>query len=387
LETVAIETPACAATSRIVTRLRANWNPYKTFYGETFNLDRWANQVPQEKSTGFTGPQAPDEQLDPQMHAFLKDVAASAAGFPNPFHSPIQSARAAVEKTLRPFAEGGPAMASSSYCELALGGQKMRLRHYRPESPCGSLIIYIHGGGWTWESIETHDRIAREYAARTGFCVVAPDYSLAPEHPFPAALDECIGLLQEIHHNAPDWGAEAGVIVIGDSAGANLALSTAMSLRGSPAMPKALLLNYGVYSRHFDRDSHRWIDASSLAPKTEQIQWFWRNYQGEAADCGWRTEPLLGPFDGLPPMRLQVARLDVLHDENLAVAAAAQEAGVDLECSVYPGVTHGFLRAVGRVAIAEQAFCDAARWIAAQASQPSRAALAISRLASGPGSS
>jgi acetyl esterase len=367
--------------------LRANWSPCKTVHGETFNLHRWANQVPLEKSLGFTGQQTPDEQLDPQMRAFLEDVAASATGLPNPFHSPIQLARATIEKTLRPFAEGGPLGALSIDRELAIGGRKVRLRYYRPGRTCGPLIIYIHGGGWTWESIETHDRMAREYAARTGFAVVAPDYSLAPEHPFPIALDECIGLVQDIHHNAPDWGAEAGVYVIGDSAGANLALSTAMSLRGSPAMPKALLLNYGAYSRDFARHSYRWVDASSLAPKTEHIQWFWRNYQGERAESGWRIEPLLGPFDGLPPMRLQVAQLDVLHDENLAVALIAQEAGVDVEYSVYPGATHGFLRAVGRVTIANQAFCDAATWVLAQASQLSRAALPPSRLASGPSAS
>ncbi|MGO4388241.1 alpha/beta hydrolase [Microvirga sp. 2YAF29] len=343
--------------------------------------------MPLEKSTEFTGPQTPDEKLDPQMRAFLEEVAASAAELPNPFHSPIQLARAAIEKTLRPFAMGGPAMASSIDRELALGGRTIRLRHYRPENACGPLILYIHGGGWTWESIETHDRMAREYAALTGLAVVAPDYSLAPENPFPAALDECIDLLQEVHLNAPDWGAEAGILAIGDSAGANLALSAAMSLRGNPAMPKALLLNYGAYARDFDRDSYRWIDASSLSPKTGHIKWFWRNYQGERTDCGWRSEPLLGPFDGLPPMRLQVARLDVLHDENLAVARTAQEVGVEVECSVYPGVTHGFLRAVGRVSIADQAFRDAARWIAAQASQLNRASPSTSRLASSSGAS
>lgn len=316
------------------------------------------------------------------MRAFLDDVAASGARLPDPFGSPVHVARDTIEKTLRPFAEGGPALASSPDCELALGARTIRLRHYRPPGAGGPLILYIHGGGWTWESPETHDRMAREYAARSGLAIVMPDYSLAPEHPFPAALNECIGLLREFYHKATDWGSQSGVLVIGDSAGANIALSATMNLRDDPAIPKALLLNYGAYSRDFDRGSYRWIGASSLSPKSEQMKWFWQNYLGGREGPHWSIEPLLGTFDGLPPMRLQVAQLDALHDENLAVAHQAQEAGVEVDCHVYPGVTHGFLRAVGRVAAADQAFCDAANWIAAQVSRLSYVARSRTCLAS-----
>ncbi len=338
--------------------------------------------MPPENLTDFMSERTPENQLDPQMRTFLNDVAASAAGRPDPFNSPVHVARDTIEKTLRPFAEGGPALASSSDGELALGARTIRLRHYRTPGAGGPLILYIHGGGWTWESPKTHDRMAREYATRSGLSVVMPDYSLAPEHPFPAALDECAGLLRELSHKATDWGSQAGVLVIGDSAGANLALSATMTLRDDPAMPKALLLNYGAYSRDFDRDSYRWIGASSLAPKSEHMKWFWQNYLGGREDPNWSIEPLLGSFERLPPMRLQVAQLDVLHDENVAIAHRAHEAGVEVDCHVYPGVTHGFLRAVGRVAVADQAFCDAANWILAQVSRLSHAARSRTCLAS-----
>jgi acetyl esterase len=302
------------------------------------------------------------------MKLFLQESTQAAAQYVNTFDAPIMEAREAVEQAQQPFAAGGPQMASIDERWIQIGGRRILARHYRPTAePNLPVIVFFHGGGWTWNSIDTHDRVAREYAARTGFSVVAPDYAMAPEYPFPTPLNECVQVIQWLSSHGHEWGVDGGRLAVsGDSAGANLALAACMMLRNTDAMPRAALLNYGAYDQSYDRQSYVWIGDSSLSPQTWKMKWFWRNYLQSDRSEDWRAVPLKGSFENLPPLRLQVGQLDVLRDENLELARAAKEQGVDAECIVYPGVTHGFLRAAGRVSTADRALQEGSDWLHAK---------------------
>jgi acetyl esterase len=307
----------------------------------------------------------PESYLDPQMKEFLRLSAAAAASYPNTFEVPINEARAAIEAAQRPFAADGPRMHLTEDRWIDIGGRRILVRYHQPTPRTGTpVIVFLHGGGWTWNSIDTHDRVAREYAERTGFVVLSPDYAMAPEYPFPIPVQECVRVVEWLSRHGGDWGIDPTRIAIGgDSAGANLSLAACMMLRGTPAMPRAALLNYGAFEPRYDRDAHRWLGESTLSPQTWKMKWFWRSYLQADDTTDWRAAPLLGSLADLPPLRIQVGQLDILCDENRALAEAAQKAGTEAECIVYPGVTHGFLRAVGHVDVAAKAIQDGSDWL------------------------
>lgn len=309
--------------------------------------------------------QAPETYLDPQMKEFLRLSAAAAAAYPNTYEVPLNEARAAIEAAQRPTAEGGPKMHLTQDRWMDIGGRRMQVRYHQPTAATGGpVFVFLHGGGWTWNSIDTHDRVAREYAARTGFTVLAPDYAMAPEYPFPIPVQECVRVVEWLAANGSEWGVDGSRIAIGgDSAGANLALGTCMILRDKPACPRGALLNYGAYEPRYDRDSHRWLGESTLSPQTWKMKWFWHSYLQADDTDDWRAAPLRGSLADLPPLRIQCGQLDILCDENRALAEAAQKAGTEAEFTLYPGVTHGFLRAVGHVEIAARAMQDGSDWL------------------------
>lgn len=310
---------------------------------------------------------APETYLDPQMKAFIAEGAALAKGLPDTFSAPIDVARAAIETAQRPVAVGGPVMHRTEDRWIDIGGRRMLVRLHLPsDRPNRPVIVFFHGGGWTWNSIDTHDRVAREYAARTGFAVAASDYAMAPEYRFPIPMEECVRVVRWFAEHGADWGLDGTrIAVAGDSAGANLALAVCMVLRGSAHSPKAALLNYGSYEPSYDRDAHRWLGESTLSPQTWKLKWFWQNYLGQPDTDDWRAAPMRGSLANLPPLRLQVGQLDILCDENRDLAEKVRGEGTEAECIVYPGVTHGFLRAAGRVDMADKALADGAEWLSA----------------------
>jgi acetyl esterase/lipase len=161
---------------------------------------------------------------------------------------PPEEARRIAEEVRAPWTRGGP--------QIALISERMvpvRVRFYDP-APMERkpVLVYLHGGGWTLFSIDTHDRVMREYAWRAGVVVAGVDYALAPEAKYPVALDQIVHVLKFLGRHGADLGIDPQRIGIGgDSAGANLAMAACIRLRdeGYPRLVRAMLLNYGVFDR------------------------------------------------------------------------------------------------------------------------------------------
>jgi acetyl esterase len=247
----------------------------------------------------------------------------------------------------------------------------LRYRHYRPtDARLLPAIIYVHGGGWTLMDIETHDSIARSVAVTSGAAVLLVEYPLAPEAPFPAALDACFGFAEFVRDSAEELGILADRICFsGDSAGANLAVAMALQLRDRGEwQANGLGLFYGCYDSDLERPSmKRYGDGAVFAFTIERMRFLLDCYVPEPAE---RADPLFAvlkaDLHGLPPAFLAVASHDILYDENLLMAEKMRAAGDEVECRVYPGTIHGFIEAWGAVnaKVAKTALDDVGRFLA-----------------------
>ncbi|MBP0466045.1 alpha/beta hydrolase [Roseomonas sp. PWR1] len=310
------------------------------------------------------------DRWDPEMRAFAAMMEERGRAFPPvAMTPPLDAARAANDGPgLTLAAVGGPRMAESGDRWLSIRGRRLACRVHKPRTD-GPLpvMVYIHGGGWVWGSIDTHDHIMRAYAAAAGCAVVGPDYALAPEAPFPQALEECAAVVRWVALHGAEWGLDPSRIVVGgDSAGGNLAIATALLLRETdPGLAlRGLLLNYGVFDSRLDTASYAEF-ATGHTLTREKMDFYWRCYAPRDAD---RLHPLAAPLRadlaGLPPCLLHVAELDVLAAENHAMADRLRAAGVDVEATTFPGVLHGFLRAIGHVKASDRAVAEAGGWLA-----------------------
>jgi acetyl esterase len=214
-------------------------------------------------------------------------------------------------------------------------------------------------------SIETHDRICREYASGADVATVSVDYVLAPEARFPVAVFECAAVIRWLASNAATWGLDPTRIAIGgDSAGGNLALGTAMLLRDeSEVTLRGILTGYPVTDCRFDTPSYTEF-AEGFGLTRAAMQRYWELYLRDAADAANPyAAPLRGDPAGLPRTLIQLAELDVLRSDGERMAEKMRAAGVDVTSQTYAGTAHGFLRMVGPIAKAREAAAWASAWL------------------------
>jgi acetyl esterase len=310
---------------------------------------------------------ADDPRWDAEMLAFSTMMEAEAAKHPAaPLALPLDAARAVTEALNLPLAAGGPVMALTGDRWLPIRGRRLLCRFHQARAGTLPVLVYIHGGGWIWNSVDTHDRLMREYAAAAGCAVIGPDYALSPEAVFPQALEECAAVVRWVAKHGAAWSLDTSRIVIGgDSAGANIAMGVALLLRETdPAITlRGLLLNYGVFDADLDTPTYREF-ADGYFLTREKMRFYWDCYCPRQAD---RYNPLVSPLRadvlGLPPTLLHVAELDVLAAENRAMARRLRDAGVALEAREFAGCAHGFLRALDHVAKSREATAAAGAWL------------------------
>ncbi|MCP9490040.1 MAG: alpha/beta hydrolase [Solirubrobacteraceae bacterium MAG38_C4-C5] len=231
-------------------------------------------------------------------------------------------------------------------------------------------ILFLHGGGWVVGDLDGVDALCRALANRTGAVVVSADYRLAPEHPFPAALDDAWAVLSWLHGHAHELGADPDrLAVAGESAGANLAAAAARRAHADPDDPRprlrAQLLAYPALDGALAAASYDEL-GSGFGLTREQMRWYWDAYAPGRAARAPEASPLRAPdLAGLPPALIVQAELDPLLDDGLDYAQRLRDAGVDADVHVWPGMVHGFLRYRGLLDDAHAALDEAAARLAA----------------------
>lgn len=300
------------------------------------------------------------DALDPDIRAFRDRILSDYARLGADGYRDLTHRRAVAEQVRAPWASGGPDMASTERLEVA--GRRVVV-HRPTTDPDLPVLVYLHGGGWVLFSIDTHDRLMREYAARAGCAVVGLDYSLSPEAPFPRALEEIDALLDWLAAEGPGLGLDPTRIALGgDSAGGNLALSAAIRRRDAGRPPlKGLLLNYGAFDS-VRRGTHDLYGGDAYMLTPEEMLEFWADYAPTDPDHP-HVRPLLADLAGLPPTCLCVAECDILADENLALADKLAGAGVPCVARVYEGASHSFLEAASISPLARRALDEASTWL------------------------
>jgi len=257
----------------------------------------------------------------------------------------------------------GPALGAVE--DITVGGPSdVRVRLYRPavdDCPL-PLCVYFHGGGWVMGGIESHDLSCRQLAHDGGCLVASVAYRLAPEHPFPAAVDDAWAAAHWLIEHAEEFGADADrVAVAGDSAGGNLAAVVARLARDAGRTLLFQLLVYPVVDRRLDRPSMVENESGFLLERAD-MEWFWALYDpdGVAAADPRAALTVATDLEGLPPALVITAEHDPLRDEGEEYGALLEDAGVAVTVRRYPGVFRGFFTMNGALNAAAAAHNDAA---------------------------
>jgi len=297
----------------------------------------------------------------------LKHVLAQAAGAPDLCDLPPDACRG-LYRQICTAATVPPADVEVTPHEARFGGQALRVRVYRPRGAAGALpvTLYFHGGGFVLGDLEAYDAVCRQLCADSGVMVVSAAYRLAPEHPYPAAVEDCFAALGWVAEAIRGFGGDpARLAVAGDSAGAALAATTALMARdaGGPAIAFQLLVYPPAAGGHDGAYPSRERHAAGPTLTRRTMDYFSRHYFGPTAKApDWRGAPLLAPsLAGLPPTLLVLAAHDALRDEAMAYGEALGAAGNAVTVVEYHGLAHGFISMAGAVPAARLALAQMAQ--------------------------
>jgi acetyl esterase len=311
-------------------------------------------------------PLNPRSLLTPQMRSVLDRIAR--AGRP-PMHAmtPVQA---------REFYELGAGVLDLPPHKLARvealqiparDGALLNARLLAPATTEGQgplpVLLYLHGGGFTVGSVHTHDSLCRHLAHLAHCAVLSVDYRLAPEHPFPTAVEDAWDSLAWLHRSAADLGLDPGRLAVGgDSAGGTLSLACALLARDAGLPLRLQLLFYPGCCALQDTASHHRFGHGFLLEEAS-IQWFFGHYlRGPQDRQDWRFAPLEAPdLEGVAPAWMGLAECDPLVDEGVMMADRLRLDGVPVDLEIYRGVVHGFIQMGRAIPEALQAHQDAAR--------------------------
>ncbi|GIX30600.1 MAG: hypothetical protein KatS3mg124_1072 [Porticoccaceae bacterium] len=298
-----------------------------------------------------------------QLHPYFREILRlyAAAGRP-PYHqlTPAE-ARAQLRSSLlaRSSPATSPQLALVADEQLCVGERVIGMRRYLPPAAGPGVALYFHAGGWVLGDLDTGDALCRRLAVLAGCEVVSIDYRLAPEHPWPAALEDAWDALLWANERSP------AVALVGESAGGNLAAACAIRAREAGIGLAGLLLAYPVLDHACDTDSYHSFGEGYLLTAAD-MAWFWDHYCPPGTD---RADPWISPLRvadpaGLPPTFLCLAQCDPLRDEGLAFAHRLAVAGVPLVMHCEAGMLHGYLSAADQLAEARATLNSAGSWLA-----------------------
>ena len=307
--------------------------------------------------------------MDPQVEALLQMMAAQAQanGAPQMWELPADVARANADAGFTVFNQPMPATVAVADRSIPGPAGEIPVKVFTPQgSGPFPLLVFLHGGGWVILSPETHAKLCAEFAEGAGVVVVSVGYRLAPEHPAPAALDDCVAAIRWAVEHAGELNADGSRFAVGgDSAGGNLTAASMLRLRDENGPQARLqLLLYGALT--LDNDLPSVIENGEGKILTRKaMEWFYGHYlSGGATREDPYVAPIKGDLRGVPPARLIVGSLDPLLDDSKLFAKALEAAGVPAKLSVYQDQPHVFLQLsafldAGKRGVVEA--CDALR--------------------------
>src|SRR6516225_5143549 len=271
---------------------------------------------------------APPQAPNPEVAVLLDELIASAR--PSSRTLPLPEGRQNFRELIAPYADR-PEVGPVTDRMIPADGHEVPVRLYRPagESLPG-IVVFLHGGGWVFGDLDSHDGLCRSLTRGSGITTVAVDYRCAPEHPFPAGLEDA-------------------VVVIRDEGGSPVRFQALLYPATDPSMSSASYRQYG--------------DDPFLS--ADEMAWYWAQYGGGGIPADPRAAlSTLTDLRGLPPAYVLVAGLDPLRDDGLAFAEALRTAGVPVYRREYPDMPHGFLLFPARLSAAAQALSEVAGAIA-----------------------
>jgi acetyl esterase/lipase len=296
--------------------------------------------------------------VHPEVAALLDELAAS--GRPSSRTLPLPDGRRNFDELFAPLTDY-PAVGAVEDRVIPVDGRDVPVRVYRPDGLAGQgTSVFLHGGGWVFGDLESHDGICRAITRRSGITTVAVHYRRAPEHPFPAPVQDAVGVIRWLARHGGQIGVPAGPLaVVGDSSGASLAACAAVVLRDEGDSPLAFqALLYPATDPAMNTPSYR-QNADDPFLSAEEMTWYWSQYGGGQPPAGPPAAlSAVADLRGLPPAYLLVAGFDPLRDEGLAFAAALRRAGVPVRDREYPDMPHGFLQMAGRLCRAGEALAE-----------------------------
>lgn len=296
--------------------------------------------------------------LDTASSQFLQQLADQGAP---PFHAMTPSEAREFFAGLRDIIGEGPEMRHAGEHGIVSDDATITVRTLVPSETPDGIIVYLHGGGWVVGALDDYDTLARFIAAESNCAVALVDYRLAPEHPYPAAVNDAWAALQWVDNNrtliAGASGNDLPLILAGDSAGGNLAAVVARkaSAGGGPQLLKQVLI-YPVTQPDIGTPGYLDPENQGLLSR-EDMLYFWSHY---VPDLARREEPDASPLladdlCGLPPAVVLIAEHDVLSDEGAAYAERLQAAGVPVILRKFDGQIHGFFSILNALPASESA--------------------------------
>jgi len=305
------------------------------------------------------------------LHPVIAAELAASIGKTPYYKLPIKIAR---EQAKRGYALRAPEVELDQIQDIqipTLGGL-MSVRLYRPKKSLNSdcilpIVAFFHGSGFTILDLDTHDDICRRLCQGSGLIVASLSYRLAPEHPYPAAIDDGMDAVRWLRDHAIQIGVDADRLVLaGDSAGACLAAATALRMRDEGLEQAAALVMWYPVTDH---PSTGWASYREFSLgyglTAEGMRWFWSQYLGgdNVAEQRWAAPLRAATLQGFPSTWIVTAEFDVLRDEGEAFARRLQEAEVDVVISRSSGMNHGFLKYAGVIDEATQGMTQACQWL------------------------
>ncbi|MCO5186059.1 MAG: alpha/beta hydrolase [Anaerolineae bacterium] len=311
-----------------------------------------------------------DNAIDPEWKVKVVMAMMHKAGFTSWSDYTVAEARAFNNQARNPLMDlfFGKPIALPFVEDVTMVGRTGPIagRVYRPNTNRSlPMLVYFHGGGWTIGNLDSHDKNCRRIAHEAQRLVFAVDYRLAPEHKFPAAVDDAVDAVAWVaEHGSRFGGIPDNIAVAGDSAGGNLAAVVCQLARdaGGPSIAQQVLIYPATDMSRVYASEETYADAPMLSRK--DMHWYYTHYLNSDADKrDARCSPLLGRLHDLPPALIMTAEFDAILDQGRIYAEALQAYGNTVVYKMYPRQIHGFLSLAGLSGQADVAFADMARFL------------------------